>query len=413
VLSGTKSVKLPGAMAYIVNYDILADRLDDLIDVGAQALIIDESHFIKNSGTGTKPVKRSEAALKLAAEVRKNTDGLVLLLSGTPIVNRPIELINQLKALGRLNAFGGMSGFKRRYCGMSFNGFGATYNGSSNELELHELLRQTCMIRRLKADVLPELPARRHAEVWLELNAAAKARYKAIEDDVVGFLAHRARELAAAAGEDGDKAAWEAAMRAEAALHLVRIAALKRAAMQAKLPSALEWIDSFLDDDDDAKIILFAEHVEAVETLAERYAENYGAVKVRGGVKPEDRQRAVDAFQTNPATRVFAANFESGKEGLTLTAASNVAFIQLGWTPGGHDQAIDRCYGRVNDPHGATGHYLMAADTIDEDIYTLLAEKRAVVNAVIDGIVDENPGSNSSILGDLVIKLAQRGMARS
>jgi hypothetical protein len=411
VVSGTKRAALPAADAYIVNYDILADRAEDLIAVGPKALVVDESHYIKNSGTQSKPVRRTQAALELAKVVR-DTKGLVLLLSGTPVVNRPIELINQLKALGCLNAFGGTSGFKRRYCGASYNAFGATYNGSSNEVELHELLRQTCMIRRKKQDVLTELPDRRHAEVWLELSDKAIGKYREVEADVVGFLAMRARELAEAAGEDGDAAAWQAAIRAEAAMHLVRIAALKRAAMQAKLTMALEWIDDFLAEDDGSKIILFAEHIEAVETLAERYADN-GAVKVRGGVKPEDRQRAVDAFQNNPATRVFVANFEAGKEGLTLTAASDVAFLQLGWTPGGHDQAIDRAYGRVNDPHGATGWYLMAADTIDADIWELLAEKRAVVDAVVDGDIAEDPSSGGSVLGDLVVKLAKRGMERA
>ena len=142
-----------------------------------------------------------------------------------------------------------------------------------------------------------------------------------------------------------------------------------------------------------------------MEKLYDRYKDV--AVKIRGGVSVADRQNAVDKFQTDPKCRVFVANMTSASEGLTLTAASDVVFCELGWTPAIHEQCVSRAYGRVNDMHGATAWYLLAPQTIDEDIYSLLEKKRKIVDSVTDGIDVEEQGS---LIGELVKTLADRGM---
>ena len=114
---------------------------------------------------------------------------------------------------------------------------------------------------------------------------------------------------------------------------------------------------------------------------------------------------AVRRFQEDPATRLFVGNMAAASEGITLTAASNVAFLEQAWTPTMHAQCVSRAYARANDPHPCTAWYLLAPNTIDMEINSLLAKKAEVVNAATDGIEIEKQGS---ILADLVVSLASR-----
>lgn len=437
VVNGTKPEPLPAVDITIVNYDIVDERSDDLVALGPRALILDECHYTKNGtekvacphcggkvrrnakrcsgcqGTFDAPeirftVRRTNGCARVSRAIPP--DGMVLLLSGTPVPNRPVELVNQLKILGRLDDFGGEFAFKKRFCGAHQNGWGWDFSGASNTVELHERLRAACYVRRLKQDVYPELPARRHVPCYQELAPAAMQRYRKIEADVVEELARRARELAEEAGEDGDAAYWQKRMRAEAAEHLVRIGVCMRAAADARFEQGAEWVSEFLENNPNDKIILFAFHVDVVEGLAKRFGDM--AVKVRGGVSQEARMQAVDRFQGDPTCRVFVGNFAAAKEALTLTAASNVAFFEMEFTPATHDQAIDRCYGRVNDLHGACGTYFMAPGTIDEEIWTLLERKRVTIDAVTDGKERASKGKES-LLADLIIKMTERGLAAS
>jgi SWI/SNF-related matrix-associated actin-dependent regulator 1 of chromatin subfamily A len=111
----------------------------------------------------------------------------------------------------------------------------------------------------------------------------------------------------------------------------------------------------------------------------------------------EDRQHAVDSFQTDPKSRVIVLNIQAGGVGLTLTASSDVCFVQQGWTPGEHDQCEDRAH-RIGQKNSVQAWYLIGANTIDEDIYDLIEAKRSVVDAVTDG--DEV--QQQSIIGDLM-----------
>ena len=165
-------------------------------------------------------------------------------------------------------------------------------------------------------------------------------------------------------------------------------------------------MDNFIESSDTEKVIVFAEHIELVEKLYERYKDI--AVKVRGGVSTDDRMASVDSFQNDPKCRMFIGNMQATSEGLTLTAASDVVFCELGWTPAIHEQCVSRCYGRTNDMHGATAWYLLAPETIDEYVYNLLEQKKKIVDAVTNG---EDTVQNTSIFGDLAVYLAERGMS--
>ncbi len=335
----------------LVNYDIVAARLGELSALRPRALVLDESHYCKNAAA-----KRTQAVARLAAEVP--LDGIVLALTGTPVINRPAELISQLRILGRLADFG--SGVK----------FGERFRGPDAHLRLHWHLRARCFVRRLKADVLQQLPAKTRAVVPVELDN--EVEYRLAERDLVAWLRSQPLDLR----ELDAKVA--AALRAE---RLVRLNALKLLAARGKLHAALRWIHDFCSSGE--RLVVFAHHREVQRALLEHFPH---ALHILGQDSHTARDAAVQAFQGPDDThnQLIVCSIEVAGQGLTLTRSSSVAFLELDWTPAKHDQAEDRCH-RIGQQDAVNAYYLLAADTVDETIATLLERKRAVIGAVTDG----------------------------
>lgn len=419
----------PGADVYIAAYDLLHTMVDSFEPIGLRALVLDESQLVKTrtqqkvcptcrsplkkpkgrpvaacpKGHTVKPVTvykvlRVDAAWRLSRQIP--ADGMVLCLSGTPNKNLTEDFVAQLDILGRLDEFGGAWAFLRRFCGAWRDSFGWHTDGATNLAELNTRLRASCYVRRLKSQVLPDLPPISRPRLTVEVPAEAMAVYQAAEDDVVSFLAARAAELAAEAGEDERAASWEQRLKAQAAEHLVKVTTLKRLAAAAKIEAAVEWVQTFLDETD-RKVVVFAHHLEVVARLAEQF----GADRIDGTVG--DPTPAVERFQAADGPRVLVVGIMAGGVALTLTAASDMLFVEQVWTPADHDQAESRCFGRVNDPHGATATYMLAAGTIDEDVWEMIETKREVFHAAADG-----EGANSvakvSVLGEILVNLAKR-----
>jgi SNF2 family DNA or RNA helicase len=353
MLGGGASTRGAGAPAEItvVNYDIVAARLDALTALAPRAVVLDESHYCKNPGA-----KRTQAMHRLCAAVPR--DGLVLALTGTPVMNRPAELISQLRILGRLEDFG--SGAQ----------FGKRFRGPDAHHRLHWHLRARCFVRRLKVDVLPQLPPKTRAVVPVELDN--EPEYRLAEQDVVAWLRSQPLDL-----RELD-ARVAAALRAE---RLVRLNALKLLAARGKLHAALSWIHDFLSSGE--RLIVFARHREIQRALVERFP---AALHILGDDSPLARDAAQRAFQEpdGVANQLIICSIEVAGQGITLTRSSNVAFLELDWTPARHDQAEDRAH-RIGQLDAVNATYLLAAGTIDETIATLLEQKRAVIAAVTDG----------------------------
>ncbi len=359
----------PGAADItIVNYDIVAARLEELCALEPAALVLDESHYCKNAAA-----KRTQAVQRLSAALPR--EGLVLALSGTPITNRPAELISQLRILGRLEEFG--SGAR----------FGERFRGADAHLRLHWHLRARCFVRRLKADVLPQLPAKTRAVVPVELDN--EAEYRLAERDLVAWLRSQPLDLR----ELDAKVA--AALRAE---RLVRCNALKLLAARGKLHAALAWIHDFCSSGE--PLVVFAGHREIQRAVLDRFP---AALHILGEDSAAARDSALRAFQearASEANQLIVCSIEVAGHGLTLTRSSNVAFLELGWTPAKHDQAEDRCH-RIGQQDAVNAYYLLAADTIDETISTLLERKRALIGAVTDGLDEDDEGVLEALVREL------------
>lgn len=340
---------------HVVNYDILGAREQELAAISPRALVLDEAHYCKNGAA-----KRTQAATRLARSV--TADGLVLALTGTPVMNRPQELIAQLRILGRLGDFG------------SGTQFGERFRGADAHHRLHWHLRARCFVRRLKQDVLPQLPAKTRAIVPVGLDN--EGEYRLAERDVIAWLRSHPLELS----ELDAKVA--AALRAE---RLVRLGALKRLAARGKLQAALAWIHDFLSSGE--RLVVFASHREIQQAVVERFPQ---ALHVLGQDSHTARDDAVRRFQEEDGeqAQLIVCSLAVAGQGLTLTRASNVVFLELDWTPAKHEQAEDRCH-RIGQSDAVNAWYLLAAGTIDETIATLLEHKRAVIGAVTDGRPEE------------------------
>lgn len=374
--NGNDEINLGDHDVVIVNYAVLSRWMERLGDVAWEAVVLDESHYVKNH-----KATRSKAAFELAKDTRYR-----LLLTGTPVLNRPQELIHQLKILDRLDDLGGFWGFAKRYCDARQTRWGWDLSGAAHLEELNENLRRTCYVRRRKEDVLKELPAKRRVVVPVEIDN--REQYDDAEESLLAWFHEKAAEdpeLQEVVSEMDIKqrrrmiAAWvvERYDRASKAEHLVRIEALKQTAARGKLVAVRDWVRDFLESGE--KLVLFAVH----QGIVESFAAEFDAPMIHGGVSAEDRQEAIDRFQGDPGCKLIVCNIKAGGVGITLTAASDVAFIELGWTPAEHDQAEDRVH-RIGQEESVTAWYFRAEDTIEGEIADLIGRKRGVVDAVTD-----------------------------
>jgi SWI/SNF-related matrix-associated actin-dependent regulator 1 of chromatin subfamily A len=365
ILSGSTPYSISGQIV-IINYDIFHYWVDKLRKYPFTTMILDEVHYIKNSQAG-----RTKAVKKMGKSIAH-----IMALSGTPIVNRPIEAFNALQLINP-TIIPDFWKYTQRYCGAKHNGFGWDFSGATNTQELHEILTGSVMIRRLKKDVLKELPDKIYTYIPIPLTN--ETVYRAAESDFIKYLKSTKGQ--------------EAADRASLAVSFTKGEALRQLAGEGKLEAAINWIEDFLEED--GKLVVFAIHRFVIDALMNKFYNK--AVKVDGSVSLTERQRAVDRFQTDPDCRLFVGNVKAAGVGLTLTAASSVAFLELPWTPGDLSQAQDRCH-RIGQKSAVNIYYLLVPDSVEERIALILDIKQEILSSVLDG----RPAEMDTLLTELI-----------
>ena len=394
VLSGTDiTIPLLGQII-VINYDILYAWVSTLLKIKPKVCIFDESHYFKNN-----KAKRTKAVMRLAKNIKH-----VIALSGTPIVNKPMEFFNVLKLIDPY-LFPNRWLFGQRYCGAKNNGWGWTFDGSENAEELHQILTSSVMIRRRKKDVLKELPDKVFSMIPMELEN--QNDYNLAEVDFVKFIQGTvdtevkslerklANQLDSFMKEHGieeydfgthtlnEEKVKELKREKVSNINvLTEIEALKQLAVKGKMKQTINWITDFLESGE--KLVIFANHKFVINQLMEEFGKV--AVKIDGSVSIQKRHKVVEEFQTNKNIRLFVGNIKAAGVGLTLTAASNVAILELPWTSGDLIQATDRCH-RIGQKDTVNVYYLLAAGTIEEKIAKLLDTKQKILDAILDGKV--------------------------
>ncbi|MHA1289844.1 MAG: SNF2-related protein, partial [Candidatus Thorarchaeota archaeon] len=310
VIQGKKAKIERGKQFYIINYDVLsAYPIFKLL--GFQSMVLDEVHYIKN-----RDAARTKAALALSQFIPS-----VIGLTGTPVLNRPIELYNAIQAIGVDDPMlSDLWNFATRYCGAVRSTWGWDFSGATNLDELNVKLRENIMIRRLKRDVLEELPSKRRMRIFMELTN--KSSYDLAERDFTRWMIENEESGSADV--------------------LAQVEKLKQLVAKGKMKYVLEWIDDYLEETG-KKVVIFAHHIPIQEQLFDHYKDV--ATRIYGGMSPESKQASIDAFNNDPDVKVCIASMKAAQEGVNLQKSCSTAiFVELGWTPGEHNQAEDRVH---------------------------------------------------------------------
>lgn len=387
-LSISFAEKYLGADVVIVNYDRLEKFIGELRAICWDLVIVDEAHYVKNP-----TAKRTKALLGNGGLRTKR----LLFLTGTPVENRPIELWPMLQAIDK--SFGSYHEFGRRYCGGQemvviqhmpaadraklyamagrtpvvpvglWSAFVARhkpnlakvklrrtwdYKGASNIPELRERLRAV-MIRRTKAEVLPDLPEKRRQVIELT-NGKALVHEAAAMKDVASKL--QAQEFAVA---------------------FDKLAEARHQTARDKLPQCVEFIKDVLENTE--KVVVFAHHHDILDGLQAGLAE-FNPSWVRGGMPDWEKQLYVDRFQ-NADSRVFVGQIQAAGVGLTLTAAHTVVFVEQDWAPAKIAQAEDRCH-RIGQKTCVTVYFLVAEKSLDARVMRAIASKQHLIDQMLE-----------------------------
>lgn len=365
----------------VVNYDLLMRHREALMARRWACLILDEAHYIKNLKARRTAMILGGAAGPTRVSGLADRADQVFCLTGTPITNRPLDLFPLLRAVG--HPLGDdMPVYGLRYCAGHQHEFGWDFGGASNLEELHARLEGT-MIRRRREEVLT-LPPKLRTYMPVEVDLT---RYRQAWRDYVAALATKKRK----------------GRRVPKRFLLAEIAKLRHAAAIAKIPAAIALVDAIRETGQ--KVVVFTHYHKVVNALLAHLGDS--AVRVTGADGPEARQAAVDAFQEDPTVSVFVGNLKAAGTGVTLTAASQVVFVDYAFVPADHLQAEDRpC--RIGQRHAVTVTYLSAQETIDEEIEELLAQKLAMAYAAVDGLPAP---AMTSFVDDLLAVIAPQSPA--
>jgi SWI/SNF-related matrix-associated actin-dependent regulator of chromatin subfamily A-like protein 1 len=380
----------------VINYDMLPKYLEQLKRMIAEgeiaAAIADEAHYIK----GKKTI-RAKATLELLTALDR-----VYLLTGTPIMNRPIELFNMLVVVKHpLSKSRTLYG--KKYCGAQLKcmvtdlALGRRFfvdpkssfpfrqkpdryrvmmwNDESGATHLDDLRQEIApvFLRRTKKEVL-DLPEKIISVEVCEIDRNWKRLYDTAWDSYLAWL-----ERHPDAGKNLDNI-----LQAQALVELMK---LKQVCAQSKVDRIIADIENACDQEQ--KVIVFTQFTEIVQMLKSGLERKLNSpvkdvVTLTGADDMRARQIAVDAFQNDPDTKVIICNIKAGGVGLNLTAASVVMFADMEWSPEIHAQAEDRAH-RIGQQGTVSVYYYVVKDTIEEDIVELLEQKKAIIRQVTDG----------------------------
>ena len=359
------------------NYEIVSYELTRnealhaaLCDVKWDSIVIDEAHYLK-----TPDAERTRAIFGGGRKNMFNKSNVladradrIIALTGTPLPNRPRECFTLAKALYHESVdWMHFEDFTYRFnpAGRLENkDTGAIYNREEKGRlpELQARLRCNFMIRRLKQDVLKDLPDKQYEFSFIEPDGAIREvlrREKMLHFDLKDLK----NPMAEIWGE---------------------ISTIRREMGMAKLPRAIEHIKYLMDIEELPKLVVFSHHKSVMDEFKKQMAE-YGVVEVRGGMSSGAKNSAVERFISDPDCRIFHGQLEAagfGIDGLQKVC-QRVVFVEAAWTPGTNEQAVDRCH-RIGQKDSVLAQFLVVEGSLDERVLATVLEKTKTIHASLD-----------------------------
>lgn len=379
VISTTSPAEDFDADVLVINYDILGRRtekngktsievrLDGMKKKAFSLIIADEIHFLKN-----RKSIRSKTFKKLTGK-----SSAIIGLTGTLIMNRPVELLNILALIGRLKEIAPDDPYHRyffeRYCNLKETFWGMDMTGASNIKELNDLLIKCCYFHVNKRDALKELPP--VTENMVECEITNKKAYKAAEEDLLEFIFKHFK----------DEERVEKAARAE---FLVKMNLLKQLSLEGKVKAIKKWIEEWLEANEDDKLLVFGSHSTILKDI-QKFFKN--SLLVIGETTGKKREKTLSDFSSDPSKRLLFANIGclgTGVDGLQKVC-SNMAILELPPRPSDLVQVIGRLE-RSGQQNPVTIQYLLSSSTIDKDLWEMLKNKKSVTDMLNKGFEDDS-----------------------
>lgn len=314
---------------------------------------IDEVHKCKDPQS-----QQGKGILKVNPECK-------IAMTGTPLMNTPMDLYIILKWLGyEKHSF---YQFRNHHCVMGGYG-GYQVVGYKNLDELQERLTDI-MLRRLKSDVL-DLPDKLFIDEYVEMTAKQSVIYKEVSMDIknnidqIKMVQNPLAELIR--------------MRQATGFTGILSSTIKESA---KLDRMEELVDEAVENG--KKVVIFSNWTQMTDVIVERIRKKYDYAIITGDTSDSSRQTMVDDFQNNPNCKVIIGTIGAMGTGLTLTAGTVEIFLDEPWTMAAKEQAIDRCH-RIGQNNNVTVYTLIAKDTIDERIHEIVYKKGTMSKALVD-----------------------------
>jgi SWI/SNF-related matrix-associated actin-dependent regulator 1 of chromatin subfamily A len=325
-------------------------QIKDFIKPGLyKILIVDEAHRFKNS-----KAQRSKATLSLLTYFDR-----VVFISGTPMLNRPMELYGILdtaapETIDFMNYFN----FGKRYCAGFESKYGWDFSGASNVTELAEKVSPKFMLRIKKEDVLKELPPK--TEEVLLIGDDLNAELAALDSEIIKSFSPL--DLIKGQISDGKE------------LHL---STYRQKLGIFKVNESAKYIESILENGDE-KILVFAIHKQVIAELTE-ILKVHNPLVITGDTAMASRDQIVHQFQNDPMKRLFVGNIQAAGLGITLTRATRVIFVEFSWTKADNDQAADRAH-RIGQTDNVFVQYLCYKNSIDRAVLGAMLEKQSAID---------------------------------
>ncbi len=369
-----KSKELPKTDIYVINYELLLKRSDDLEQVGIRTIVCDEVHNLRS-----KTTQKYKAVKKLAAlpSVQYRIG-----LSGTPIYNRGSEIWPIIDIL-KPGLLGSFKEFCEYFCYVNDKGKAIVLE--NKRASLRNELQKHVMLRRKKADVLKELKDKVR---YKEVIASDTDYYLEELDKIWKKLESEQKE---AQTEFSKSASYHRAIQSE-----------RQIAGVAKLPHVINFVKNIMEIEE--SVVVFCHH-KVIHKLLHESLQEFAPVSIIGGQSDNLRQDQIDKFQKGES-KLMIAGIRAGNVGINLTRAKYVIFAELDWSPAIHRQAEDRLH-RIGQKNTVFAYYLIGNGTLDDHVASILVDKSYEIDAIMDETVDtyENKDKAALILAQIQDKI--------